>query len=83
MNGADLELATGERRIICICPTCRKRHTLLLYWTGGNVTPRIRCKRCKKAVHIKDSSSLMLEKILRGVKFSDYEIEREIEQELV
>lgn len=33
----------------CICPKCRKRHTMQLHWTG-DFTPRKYCKQCKNLV---------------------------------
>jgi len=30
----------------CICPKCRKRHTMQLHWTG-DFTPRKYCKQCR------------------------------------
>lgn len=33
----------------CICPKCRKRHTMQLHWTG-DFTPRKYCKQCRNQV---------------------------------
>jgi hypothetical protein len=43
-----------EKNYDCICPCCGQLHRLKLYWTGGiSVTPRIRCKDCKKLANFK------------------------------
>lgn len=39
-----------EERIIVICPSCRETRTVKMYWSGGNVIPRIRCNRCKHSL---------------------------------
>lgn len=39
-----------ERMMDCICPLCGKLYQLKLYWTGANITPRIRCKKCKQTI---------------------------------
>ena len=31
----------------CICPGCGKLHQVKMYWSGGKITPRIRCTKCK------------------------------------
>lgn len=31
----------------CICPECRKRHSLRVRWVG-NGTPRILCEKCRR-----------------------------------
>ena len=31
----------------CICPGCGTLHQVKIYWTGGSVKPRVRCKSCK------------------------------------
>jgi len=35
-----------KAEIECICPKCRRRHTMQLYWTGV-FTPRKYCKHCR------------------------------------
>ena len=39
-----------ERMMDCICPLCGKLYQMKLYWTGANITPRIRCKKCKQKI---------------------------------
>lgn len=39
--GDDLKVMTT-----CICPMCRRKHKVKLYWTG-NGTPRIFCHPCR------------------------------------
>jgi transposase-like protein len=39
-----------EAKCKCICPTCQKEHIVIMYWSGGNYKPRVRCDLCKKNV---------------------------------
>ena len=39
-----------EKYILVICPTCRETRKVKMYWSGGNVVPRIRCNSCKSSV---------------------------------
>ena len=32
------------------CPTCSEKRIITMFWTGGNITPRIRCNPCKSSV---------------------------------
>ncbi|MCG6910903.1 MAG: hypothetical protein LJE94_12360 [Deltaproteobacteria bacterium] len=38
-----------KAEIECICPKCRKRHTMQLHWTG-DFTPRKYCRQCRSQV---------------------------------
>ena len=47
------KLITDENdmeEIDVICPNCGKFRVIKMYWTGGDVTPRIRCDPCKDIV---------------------------------
>lgn len=37
-----------------ICPNCGQFRIVKMYWSGGNVTPRIRCNPCKVIVSKRD-----------------------------
>lgn len=39
-----------ERFYDCICPQCGILHRFKMYWSGANITPRIRCKECKQKI---------------------------------
>jgi hypothetical protein len=40
-----------EKEIDVMCPTCRKTRRVTMFWTGGNVLPRIRCESCKLMIN--------------------------------
>ena len=56
LNDSKQECADDEYQVFiiktdveCICPKCKKRHTMQLHWTG-DFTPRKYCKQCRSQV---------------------------------
>lgn len=43
----------------CICPGCGNLHQVKMYWTGGSVTPRVRCKGCKGLAVYRESHGVI------------------------
>ena len=40
---------TDADYVVCICPSCRKEHKELMFWTGNGM-PRTYCKRCRRVM---------------------------------
>ena len=40
------DIKSIEKMTCCICPKCRKRYYVKMFWTGRG-TPRIYCHGCK------------------------------------
>lgn len=61
VRNAIMEEIKVEAKQECICPTCQKKHIVIMYWSGGDFKPRVRCDQCKKSLKtISDPGKIVL-----------------------